>query len=299
MSDWNDNEAVAARVQYGEHDFAPVKPLQERMMLVRKRTKRQRRSIPDKNARAALAASTGTDERTWNVSKKMFTKSKLFKAMNTAINAAEAFIEQHTTAHLDDGFRMLPSVEFMTFTQGLKPFIENVETTAAAFCANFENEVVNDMRWNAQFSRDDYPYSPPQISVSVDFRPIASGDAFYQDVDAATRREYEDMLDAAEQAGKDDVVKRLLEPLQQTVERLDVYKGDKKQRWHQDVVDNAYDMLDTLEGLVTDGDATIMQLIADTRATLAPFYDNDKLKTSQLARDTAKLGMEHILSKFQ
>lgn len=280
-------------------NFSSVKPLQDRMMLVRKHTRRQRQSIPDKSARSQLASWTGTDERTWNVSKKMFTKSKLFKAMNTAINAAEKFIEQHTTASLDDGFRLLPSAEYLSFTQGLKPFIAEVDLTAAAFCANFENEVINDMRWNPQFSRDDYPYSPPQISVSVDFRPIASGDAFYQDVDDAARQQYEEMLDAAEQAGKDDVVRRLLKPLQQTVERLDVYKGEKKQRWHQDVVDNAYDMLDTLEGLVTDGDATIMQLVSDVRATLAPYYDNDKLKNSQLARDTAKAGMEQILSKFQ
>ncbi|MBT7538623.1 MAG: hypothetical protein HN683_04745 [Gammaproteobacteria bacterium] len=281
------------------YEFKAVKPLHERVMLVKKSTKRQRQSMPDKQAREQLARDTGTDAATWNVSKKMFTRSKLFKAANTALNTFDKYVTDHTSASLDDGFRTLPSVDYIPFTQAVKPLIQDVDDAAANFSAAYESEVINDMRWNTQFSRADYPAFPPEISASLSFRPIASSDVFYDTVDDVARAAYEDHLDQVEEAGKQEVIRRVLKPLEQTVARLETYTGDKGQRWHQDVVENAYEMLDTLESLVTDGDSTIMQLLADVRTTLQPYCDNDKLRDSQLARDNAKQDMESILSKFQ
>ena len=100
------------------YEFKAVKPLHERVMLVKKSTKRQRQSMPDKQAREQLARDTGTDAATWNVSKKMFTRSKLFKAANTALNTFDKYVTDHTSASLDDGFRTLPSVDYIPFSGG-------------------------------------------------------------------------------------------------------------------------------------------------------------------------------------
>ena len=276
-----------------------IKTLADKMMTVRTKITRQRRTVSDKRAASHVASVTGTQSDDWVVSKRLFKASNRYKEMQTAINAVTAYIKDHTSPWTDDGFRGLPNANYMTFTQGLNPLIVDAELAVSEFTGNWSNEVAADIaRLGSSADAADYPVDPPSIDIVVTFRPVASTGDFRVEVSDHDRKRLEDELRRTEDGVRDDIVQRMTSKLGQISTRLGEYTGEKGQRWHQDMVDHALDMCATLESLNINDDADIQALLSSARQALAPFVGNGALKVSQLARDKAKANVDSILDKF-
>lgn len=267
--------------------------------LVRLRTKKTRRSVQDKDARQTLAVATGTDEKDWNVSKKLFAKSARFAAVNTAIYLVDKFVKKHTSPWLDDGFRALPNAEYMNFTQSVRPLIQDVEAKVLDFQQHYHAEVQADLsRPGCTAKFDDYPPTAPDIRVELTFMPIPTTEDFRIPASDTDQQRYAAELERAMEIGRNDIFRRTLEPLSRLAERLSEFTGEKGKRWHQSVVDEIFDEVSAMEALNTGNDERVTELLSSAQLALAPFAGNSALKDSQHSRNVARASIDEILSKF-
>lgn len=280
------------------HEYAP-KTLADKITLTRLRTVNQRRAVQDKSARSHLAAALNTEEDAYNVSKKLFSKSKRYAAVKTALNAASAYWRENTLPWLDKGFRGLPNVKYMEFTQGFAPLKANVDICVAEFVTHWDAEVNHDLWYlRSRGNPADYPTTPPEISVELTFMPCPDKGDFRVEQSPADIARFDAAIAKAEELQRADLLNRMVSGIQAMSERLAEFKGEKGQRWHQSTVDSLFDSLRTVEELNIHGDANVATLVGDIRQALSPFKGNDSLKHSQHSRDAAKQQIDDILSKF-
>ena len=282
-------------------EITPFKPksLADKMTLTRLRTVNQRRAVQDKSARSWLAVNLDTDEDAYNVSKKLFTKSARYAAVKTAINAATAYWREHTSPWLDKGFRGLPNVKYLEFTNGFAPLIANVQAAADEFRANWDAEVRADlMHLRSRGNPDDYPSVAPEIAIELTFMPCPDKGDFRVEQSPEDMARFDQAIAKAEQIQRADLLKRMLTDLQVLSTRLAEYKGEDRQRWHQSTVDAMYHSLKTIEGLNIHDDENVTSTVNAMRSVLRSYVGTDVLKHSQAARDTAKVQVDDILSKF-
>jgi len=278
--------------------FKP-KTLADKITLTRLRTVNQRRAVQDKSARAHLAATLNTDEESYTVSKKLFSKSRRYAAVKTAINAATSYWRENTLPWLDKGFRGLPNEKYFEFTQAFAPFKANVELAVVEFRDNWDAEVQADLyNLRSRGNPADYPATPPDIAVELMFMPCPDKGDIRVEQSPEDAAIFDAALAKAEQIQRADLLNRMITDLQTLSTRLAEYKGEDRQRWHQSTVDAMYRSISTVESLNIHDDPDVSITAAEMREALRSFVGTEILKHSQSSRDTARAKVDSILDKF-
>lgn len=272
--------------------------LADKMTLLRVKTKRIRRTVKDKAAAAQIAASTGTDERLWNVSQKLFKGSRRFARAQTALSEVEKFKNKWTSPWLDDGFRCFANDQYFFLSQGINPLVQEARDANQDFRDNYHAEVNADIAYRrGNASWDDYPPDAPDLEITVRFQPVPSSDDFRVTPSDADVAALNDAMDEAAKLQRADIFKRTLTPLLELSERLGEYTGDKGQRWSMSRVNGVLDQINALKTLNVDNDPEIDTLLSDAASALRP-CTRESIKESQVARDDAQQKIDDILSKF-
>jgi hypothetical protein len=170
-----------------------------------------------------------------------------------AVGRARQFVYDNTAPWSDSGLRLLPTINFMKFTERMNDFEEEMETLVKAFVVIYPTLITAQaLALGDMFKRDDYPSANEMMtkfSFRVNYMPVPSSGDFRVDVGNQAQAELKARLESLTQERIDsamaDVRERLSTHLKRMSDRLttDYVGGEAKQRrFHDTLVDGALEL---------------------------------------------------------
>lgn len=225
-----------------------------------------------------------------------------------AVGRARQFVYDKTLPWSDSGLRLLPTVNFMQFTERMNDFDEEISALVKSFVTIYPTLITAQaMALGDMFKRDDYPTANEiltKFSFRVNYMPVPTSGDIRVDVGNQAQKELNDRLQALTQERIDnamnDIKTRLLDHLKRMSDRLttDYVAGEAKQRrFHDTLVDGALDLCDMAKSLNVTNDVGLEQARKELEQLLTGVTP-DELRKNEAIRQDVKKNVDSILSKF-
>ena len=225
-----------------------------------------------------------------------------------AVGRARQFVYDNTAPWSDSGLRLLPTVNFMKFTERMNDFEEEMETLVKAFVIIYPTLITAQaLALGDMFKRDDYPTANEMMtkfSFRVNYMPVPSSGDFRVDVGNQAQAELKQRLESLTQERIDsamaDVRERLSTHLKRMSDRLttDYVGGEAKQRrFHDTLVDGALELCDLTKALNVTNDTTLETARSQLEQLLVGVTPAD-LRKNEAIRQDVKKNVDAILDKF-
>jgi len=225
-----------------------------------------------------------------------------------AVGRARQFVYDNTAPWSDSGLRLLPTVNFMKFTERMNDFEEEMETLVKAFVIIYPTLITAQaLALGDMFKRDDYPTANEMMtkfSFRVNYMPVPSSGDFRVDVGNQAQAELKARLESLTQERIDsamaDVRERLSTHLKRMSDRLttDYVGGEAKQRrFHDTLVDGALELCDLTKALNVTNDTTLETARSQLEQLLVGVTPAD-LRKNEAIRQDVKKNVDAILDKF-
>ena len=225
-----------------------------------------------------------------------------------AVGRARQFVYDNTAPWSDSGLRLLPTINFMKFTERMNDFEEEMETLVKAFVVIYPTLITAQaLALGDMFKRDDYPSANEMMtkfSFRVNYMPVPSSGDFRVDVGNQAQAELKARLESLTQERIDsamaDVRERLSTHLKRMSDRLttDYIGGEAKQRrFHDTLVDGALELCDLTKALNVTNDTTLETARSQLEQLLVGVTPAD-LRKNEAIRQDVKKNVDAILDKF-
>ena len=225
-----------------------------------------------------------------------------------AVGRARQFVYDNTAPWSDSGLRLLPTINFMKFTERMNDFEEEMETLVKAFVVIYPTLITAQaLALGDMFKRDDYPSANEMMtkfSFRVNYMPVPSSGDFRVDVGNQAQAELKARLESLTQERIDsamaDVRERLSTHLKRMSDRLttDYIGGEAKQRrFHDTLVDGALELCDLTKSLNVTNDVTLEEARKQLEQLLVGVSPAD-LRKNEAIRQDVKRNVDAILDKF-
>lgn len=225
-----------------------------------------------------------------------------------AVGRARQFVYDNTAPWSDSGLRLLPTVNFMKFTERMNEFEEEMEALVKAFVAIYPTLITAQaLALGDMFKRDDYPTANEimtKFSFRVNYMPVPSSGDFRVDVGNQAQAELKARLESLTQERIDsamaDVRERLSTHLKRMSDRLttDYVNGEAKQRrFHDTLVDGALELCDLTKSLNVTNDVALETARSQLEQLLVGVTPAD-LRKNEAIRQDVKRNVDAILDKF-
>ena len=225
-----------------------------------------------------------------------------------AVGRARQFVYDNTAPWSDSGLRLLPTVNFMKFTERMNDFEEEMETLVKAFVVIYPTLITAQaLALGDMFKRDDYPSANEMMtkfSFRVNYMPVPSSGDFRVDVGNQAQAELKARLESLTQERIDsamaDVRERLSTHLKRMSDRLttDYIGGEAKQRrFHDTLVDGALELCDLTKALNVTNDVALETARSQLEQLLVGVTPTD-LRKNEAIRQDVKRNVDAILDKF-
>ena len=225
-----------------------------------------------------------------------------------AVGRARQFVYDNTAPWSDSGLRLLPTINFMKFTERMNDFEEEMETLVKAFVIIYPTLITAQaLALGDMFKRDDYPSANEMMtkfSFRVNYMPVPSSGDFRVDVGNQAQAELKARLESLTQERIDsamaDVRERLSTHLKRMSDRLttDYIGGEAKQRrFHDTLVDGALELCDLTKALNVTNDVTLETARSQLEQLLVGVTPAD-LRKNEAIRQDVKRNVDAILDKF-
>jgi hypothetical protein len=225
-----------------------------------------------------------------------------------AVGRARQFVYDNTAPWSDSGLRLLPTVNFMKFTERMNDFEEEMEALVKAFVVIYPTLITAQaLALGDMFKRDDYPTANEMMtkfSFRVNYMPVPSSGDFRVDVGNQAQAELKQRLESLTQERIDsamaDVRERLSTHLKRMSDRLttDYVGGEAKQRrFHDTLVDGALELCDLTKALNVTNDTTLETARSQLEQLLVGVTPAD-LRKNEAIRQDVKKNVDAILDKF-
>ena len=255
--------------------------------------------VASKNAGAKDAA---------RVNKHLLAGRTELDVIQQAVSRARQFVYDNTAPWSDSGLRLLPTVNFMKFTERMNDFEEEMETLVKSFVAIYPTLITAQaLALGDMFKRDDYPTANEimtKFSFRVNYMPVPSSGDFRVDVGNQAQAELKARLEALTQERIDsamaDVRERLSTHLKRMSDRLttDYVNGEAKQRrFHDTLVDGALELCDLTKSLNVTNDMALEEARKQLEQLLVGVSPAD-LRKNEAIRQDVKKNVDAILDKF-
>ena len=259
----------------------------------------------DKKVSTQVDLDKQTKTRAGNYNKNLLAGTGFLDTITKYAANARAWHISQTLPWSDNGLRLLPMSNFMTYKQNLTTLETNYQALVDKFIVAYPNLVsAAAFQLGDLFNRDEYPEAEKIVSkfkFTVNYLPVPMAGDFRIDIGEEAKAElvknceqaYNDRLNNAMKSAWD----RLHECLMRMSERLaDNEKGEKK-IFRDSLVENAVELVDLLKHFNLTGD-TNMELARNELAVAIMNHDADDLRESFVAREAVKKKVDDILSKF-
>ena len=255
--------------------------------------------VASKNAGAKDAA---------RVNKHLLAGRTELDVIQQAVSRARQFVYDNTAPWSDSGLRLLPTVNFMKFTERMNEFEEEMEAIVKSFVAIYPTLITAQaLALGDMFKRDDYPTANEimtKFSFRVNYMPVPSSGDFRVDVGNQAQAELKARLESLTQERIDsamaDVRERLSTHLKRMSDRLttDYVGGEAKQRrFHDTLVDGALELCDLTKSLNVTNDVTLEEARKQLEQLLVGVSPAD-LRKNEAIRQDVKKNVDAILNKF-
>jgi hypothetical protein len=225
-----------------------------------------------------------------------------------AVGRARQFVYDNTAPWSDSGLRLLPTVNFMKFTERMNDFEEEMEALVKSFVAIYPTLITAQaLALGDMFKRDDYPTANEimtKFSFRVNYMPVPSSGDFRVDVGNQAQAELKARLESLTQERIDsamaDVRERLSTHLKRMSDRLttDYVGGEAKQRrFHDTLVDGALELCDLTKSLNVTNDVALETARSQLEQLLVGVTPAD-LRKNEAIRQDVKKNVDAILDKF-
>jgi hypothetical protein len=225
-----------------------------------------------------------------------------------AVGRARQFVYDNTAPWSDSGLRLLPTINFMKFTERMNDFEEEMEALVKAFVVIYPTLITAQaLALGDMFKRDDYPTANEMMtkfSFRVNYMPVPSSGDFRVDVGNQAQAELKARLESLTQERIDsamaDVRERLSTHLKRMSDRLttDYVGGEAKQRrFHDTLVDGALELCDLTKALNVTNDLALETARSQLEQLLVGVTPTD-LRKNEAIRQDVKRNVDAILDKF-
>lgn len=229
-------------------------------------------------------------------------------AINQQIGKVRTFVYDNTLPWSDSGLRLLPTVNFMTFTAKMGEYEEEFNRMVDDFVQTYPTLITAQaMALGDMFKRDEYPSAQAiaeKFRFRVGYMPVPTAGDFRVDVGNEAQAELKQQLEKLQaervETAMADVRARLGEHLRRMSDRLavDVINGEvKTRRFHDSLVSGALELCDIVKSLNVVGDTNL----EDTRRSLANLLSGvepDDLRKNMEVRTDVRVQVDQLLDKF-
>jgi hypothetical protein len=271
--------------------------LTNKAMLVRLSISQWTAKKYDKKVSKEVAAQYGTAQDRGRYNKVLVAKAEL-ERISKAAGAARTFHYQQTLPWSDDGARILPSANYLHYTQEMRELHSEFEKAVSTFIDNYPS-LVADARWqlNGLFNQEDYPPEHRigrKFAIAVTVDPLPAAADFRVDLQgdevARIKADIEARSKQATTAAMADLWTRLHDVVSKMAERL----GTKDAIFRDSLVENVNELVDLLPRLNLTGDARLDAMRQEVVHKLTR-YDAQTLRDSTVARTETARAAEDIL----
>jgi hypothetical protein len=267
----------------------------------------------DKKVSTQVDLDKQTKTRAGNYNKNLLAGTGFLDTITKYAANARAWHISQTLPWSDNGLRLLPMSNFMTYKHNLVTLETNYQALVDKFIIAYPNLVsAAAFQLGDLFDRTEYPEADTiarKFKFTVNYLPVPMAGDFRVDIGEEAKAElvancekaYTDRLNNAMK----DAWGRLHECLMRMSERLtvDVVQDEdgsntyKSRIFRDSLVENAVELVDLLKHFNLTGDKN-MELARNELAVAIMNHDADDLRENHIARVTVKQKVDDILSKF-
>lgn len=212
-----------------------------------------------------------------------------------------------TAAWLDRGPRLLPAERFEAYSTKMSDYQAQLAPMAQQVRDNWHMLVAGDMRRREVagvkgVSLADYPEQHQVDTMfTLEWRvmPVPADDDFRVQVPQHVKDKHQKYLELAVQNAQQELMARLLKPLQAAAEKLSVPLGEKGSVFRDTLVGNLRAALQQARSLNLGDDSEVVSIANDIEQMLnSGELNTDALRNTQLARDKAAEKLHNLASRF-
>jgi|HubBroStandDraft_1064217.scaffolds.fasta_scaffold03536_3 hypothetical protein len=242
-----------------------------------------------------VAADHGADRSMGRYAKLLIPRDAL-AAVNAANVALRNHHNQNTLAWGDDGTRILPAANYLTYQEQQQRLADSFDRAVREFVAGYPGYVEAARRsLNGLFDPRDYPSAnriTDKFGVRRHFMPVAEPDDFRVQLGEAQlariRAEIEARNAELVENATRDLWQRLQDVTRRLVDRLSAFEvdpetGARQHPFRDSLIENVRDLLELMPRLDITGDARIEQVRQDLAAEVA-CHDPEALRRDPLLR---------------
>lgn len=224
------------------------------------------------------------------------------------VGRARTYVYDHTLPWSDSGLRLLPTVNFVAFTERMNQFEEEFERLVSEFVTIYPTLIsAQAMSLGDMFKRSDYPTVNEimtKFAFRIGFLPVPTAGDFRVDIgneaQAELKARLNEMAEERIEAAMRDIRTRLSDHMKRMSDRLttDYVQGEAKQRrFHDSLVDGALELCDLTKALNVVGDAALEAARKELEQALLGVTPQELRKNEYVRQDTKK-AVDAILNKF-
>jgi len=259
----------------------------------------------DKKVSAEVDSAKGAKTNAGNYNKNLLAGTGFLDTITKYAANARAWHISQTLPWSDNGLRLLPVSNFITYKEQLNTLETNYKALVDKFIVAYPNLVsAAAFQLGALFNRDEYPEADTiakKFKFNVNFLPVPTAGDFRVDIGEEAKQEliascnnaYNDRLESAMK----DAWSRLHEHLLRMSERLSDTEDGKNKIFRDSLIENAVELVDLLKHFNLTNDPTMEQARIDLRDAIND-HDAQDLRENFIAREAVKSKVDDILNKF-
>ena len=270
----------------------------------------------DKKVSAEVDVAKGAKTSAVNVNKNLLAGTGFLDTITKYAANARAWHLSQTLPWSDNGQRLLPVSNFISYKEQLGKLNENFDALVGKFIDAYPNLVsAAAFQLGDLFNRDEYPEADAiarKFKFSYNFFPVPQAGDFRVDIGEEARKEIEascnSLSNSRIESAMKDAWSRLHEHLLRMSERLecDEVEDEVDGRWERvtkprvfrdTLVENAVELVDMLKHFNITQDASMEQARLALHDAIHGYEASD-LRENFVAREAVKRKVDDILGKF-
>jgi hypothetical protein len=259
----------------------------------------------DKKVSAEVDNAKGTKTQAGNYNKNLLAGTGFLDTITKYAANARAWHISQTLPWSDNGLRLLPMSNFLTYKEQLSTLETNYMALVDKFIVAYPNLVsAAAFQLGDLFDRSEYPEADnivKKFKFSTNFLPVPMAGDFRVDINEEAKQELikscESIYNERLTNAMGDAWQRLHKCLENMSERLSDDDQGKRKVFRDSLVENAVELVDLLKHFNLTGDTQMEQARKELADTIQN-YDADDLREVDSCRHAVKSKVDDILNKF-
>lgn len=220
----------------------------------------------DAEATRSVSQSFSTNGSTGAYHKKLLPDSSQFEKVTSLASQIRKYFHEQTLPWLGDGTRIISSMNYIEFTNGLGKLKTEFDHAVNDFVSAYPSlSSLAASSLGALYKPSEYPTQDEmrlKFGIKTVYLPMPDASDFRTQVTESERAEFEKMLSDVEASAKRDCIERLSEVVKKAKQKL----SDPNAIFRDSLVENITDLCDLLPRLNITEDAEIAKTIEDLKA---------------------------------